>query len=192
MAALHQTPTWIFGYGSLMWNPGFPFIARQPARLQGYQRRPCVSSVHYRGSLTHPGVVMGLDKGGACQGIGYQIAPANYQHVIEYLDQRELIYPVYQRLQLPIDLLDGSEKSVPAITYVVDRQDALYIGDLPPPALLARVATAAGVSGTSLAYLSNVLEHLRDLDIHDAGLEDLLRAVQALPPAPHLPAADCG
>jgi cation transport protein ChaC len=184
MTVSTQTPTWIFGYGSLMWNPGFPFITKQPARLDGYRRRPCVSSVHYRGSLSSPGVVMGLDKSpDSCQGIGYQIAAQDFANVIAYLDQRELIYPVYRRVERMIHLTDTDPQPVQAITYLVDRQDPLYIGDLDSACLVTRVAHAAGVSGTSRAYLSDVIDHLRALQIHDEGLEQLLAAVHQAGPS---------
>ena len=114
-----------------MWNPGFDHVERRRARLHGYRRRPCVASVHYRGAPDRPGVVMGLDRGGACRGFAYRVAAEAVAGVVGYLDARELIYPVYRRRRLPVTVFDdsGARRRVTALTYVVDRADPLYLGD---------------------------------------------------------------
>ena len=174
---------WVFGYGSLMWNPGFDHGERRRARLHGYRRRPCVASVHYRGAPDRPGVVMGLDRGGACRGFAYRVAAEAVAGVVGYLDARELIYPVYRRRRLPVTVFDdsGARRRVTALTYVVDRADPLYLGDRDLACLAACGATARGVAGSSLAYLRQVLHHLHEMGIRDRRLEALLAAVAAVP-----------
>ena len=174
---------WVFGYGSLMWDPGFDHLERRSARLHGYRRRPCVASIHYRGAPDRPGVVMGLDRGGACRGFAYRVAADAAAGVVRYLDARELIYPVYRQRRLPVTVFDarGAARRVTAPTYVVDRADPLYAGNRDLACLARRVATAQGVAGSSLAYLRQVLHHLGELGIRDRGLEALLAAVAAAP-----------
>ena len=93
---LSEDPVWIFGYGSLMWRPGFAFVERVVTRVHGYHRQFCVWSHRYRGSPRSPGLVLGLDRGGSCRGIAYRIAPDQAAEVLAYLDEREMVTGVYQ------------------------------------------------------------------------------------------------
>ena len=92
---------WIFGYGSLMWRPGFTHAERARARLDGYHRAFCISSTHHRGDALRPGLVLGLDRGGACEGVAYRVPAAEARTVLAYLRERELISGVYREAQLP-------------------------------------------------------------------------------------------
>lgn len=96
--------TWVFGYGSLMWNPGFAFMEARRARLTGYHRAFCIYSVHYRGTERQPGLVLGLDRGGVCDGIAFRVTPEMGAQVLAYLRRRELIYGVYREVLVPVDL----------------------------------------------------------------------------------------
>lgn len=167
---------WVFGYGSLMWNPGFPFLERQPARLIGRHRRLCVVSRHHRGDAGQPGLVMGLDRGGSCRGIAYRVPAAAVAGTLDYLDEREIAhYPVYRRARLPI-VLDG-KRTVPAVTYVVDRRDPDYAGHLSVEEQAAIVAAARGLSGANRDYLVSTVSHIHALGLRDRRLEAVLHVL---------------
>src|SRR5438552_12225970 len=101
---------WVFGYGSLMWRPGFAYEEAQHARLVGYRRCFCIYSVHHRGTPERPGMVLGLDRGGACEGIAYRVAAANVAATTRYLREREQINGVYRDVLVPVRLITGSHR----------------------------------------------------------------------------------
>lgn len=177
---LGQLPTmkqfWIFGYGSLMWRPGFDFLRSEPALVRGYHRRLCVLSHVHRGTPEQPGLVLGLDRGGSCHGMGFQIAEDRWEHTIEYLRAREQVTSVYVERRKPILLTQGRD-TVEAVTYVVDRQHRQYAGVLNDEALLAHVIRGKGVSGRCIDYVMNTVNHLREMKIHDPTLERLARSL---------------
>lgn len=163
---------WIFGYGSLMWRPGFEFIRSEPALLHGYHRRLCVYSHVHRGTPDEPGLVLGLDRGGSCHGIGFEIAPDKWHQTIAYLREREQVTSVYLEKRKTIRLLN--ERNVAeAITYVVNRRHKQYAGVLAEEQLLHHIRRGHGVSGHCIDYVLNTVDHLREMKIHDAGLERL-------------------
>jgi cation transport protein ChaC len=163
---------WIFGYGSLMWRPGFEFIRSEPALVRGYHRRLCVYSYVHRGTPEDPGLVLGLDRGGSCHGIGFEIAPDKWYDTIAYLRGREQVTSVYLEKRKTIRLL-RERKDVEAITYVVNRRHQQYAGVLDEERLLHHVRRGHGVSGACVDYVMNTVDHLREMNIHDAGLERL-------------------
>ncbi len=172
---------WIFAYGSLMWRPDFPFEERLRARLFGFHRALCIYSHHYRGTPEHPGLVLGLDRGGSCVGLCFRIAAAARAATLEAVRRRELITGVYAEIAAPVRLADG--RRLPAVTYVASRSHAQYAGVLVPEALTRLVAQGRGLSGPNVDYVRNTHEHLIDLGIHDAGLADVLRRLDGEPPA---------
>ena len=111
-----MTDFWVFGYGSLMWRPGFPFKSRQKAILSGWRRRLCIYSHVYRGTKERPGLVLGLDEGGECAGVAFRVEAASREATIRYLRDRELVTDVYIEKMMPIELESG--KAVQALTYV--------------------------------------------------------------------------
>ncbi len=166
----------VFAYGSLIWRPGFDHIGARPALLRGYHRRFCIWSRHYRGSPEAPGLVLGLDRGGSCQGVVFEVAESAAAAVLEYLDARENLAgeAVYRRRLLPVLPLGGAP--VPAVTYVADRSHPAYAR----PCLATTAATVAagvGQAGSNRDYLWNTLGHLRALGLRDAGLEALAALV---------------
>ena len=167
---------WIFGYGSLMWRPGFEYIRSEPALIKGYHRRLCVYSYLYRGTPEEPGLVLGLDRGGSCHGMAFEVSPECWEETISYLRTREQVTMVYIEKQTKIRLL-GTSRSVEAVTYVVDRKHRQYAGILPETALVSHVIKGKGVSGRCIDYVMNTVNHLRDMKIHDATLESLVSAV---------------
>ncbi|KAB2915786.1 MAG: gamma-glutamylcyclotransferase [Hyphomicrobiaceae bacterium] len=168
---------WVFAYGSLMWRPGFAYEEEQHARLTGYRRCFCIYSMHHRGTAERPGMVLGLDRGGACEGIAYRISAANAAATLRYLREREQISGVYQEKLVPVDLIKGAAREVLALAYIVERAHPSYAGQL-PLALQARlIRSAQGISGANLDYLISTLRHLAELGIRERDLERLLAAI---------------
>ena len=168
---------WIFGYGSLMWRPDFPFQEAHLARLDGWHRRFCIVSRYYRGTDKRPGLVLGLDRGGSCQGRAFCVAAEHGLRVVTYLRMREQISGVYQEAHLNVLLLDGSHRTVKAVTFVAEPAHPSFIRPLPLGAEAAIVAGANGSTGTNLEYLIATLEHLRAFGIRERGLERLLSVI---------------
>ncbi|MDQ0456566.1 gamma-glutamylcyclotransferase [Rhizobium paknamense] len=160
---------WVFGYGSLMWNPGFPFHERISARAHGYRRALCVRSWYHRGSEAEPGLVLGLDHGGSCHGVAFQVAAEDWPETLAYLRERELVTQVYKERRLRLTLADG--RLVQALTYVVDRQHKQYAGALTVAEAIDIVRRANGHSGPNDAYVLNTVQHLRSMGIRDKWLE---------------------
>ncbi|MCW6511375.1 gamma-glutamylcyclotransferase [Lichenifustis flavocetrariae] len=184
MAARDES-LWIFAYGSLMWRPDFTFVERQRAELSGYHRALCIWSHHYRGTVAKPGLVFGLDRGGSCIGVAFQIAPEAAAETLDAVRRRELITGVYREFVAPVALADG--RTVDAVAYAADETHEQYAGRLDPEAILWVVAQAEGVSGANLAYVQNTQSHLLDLGVEDVGLTRLCAALGPTRP-PHDPA----
>ncbi len=163
---------WIFGYGSLMWRPGFDFVRSEPALVHGHHRRLCVYSHVHRGTPEQPGLVLGLDRGGSCHGMAFEVAVEKWEETIAYLRAREQVTSVYLEQRKPVRLLK-SGTVVEATTYVVDRTHRQYSGVLSDAALLEHVARGRGVSGACVDYVLNTLAHLREMKINDPTLERL-------------------
>lgn len=162
---------WVFGYGSLMWDPGFAFAERQLARLYGYHRRFCLYSHRYRGTPDAPGLVLGLDRGGSCRGVAYRIADADIPAVKAYLWEREMVSNAYRPLMLPVALGDGER--VAAQCFVIDPCHCQYAGRLDLDLTARLIATSEGERGPNIVYLENTVEHLRAVGVRDRALEQL-------------------
>lgn len=162
---------WVFGYGSLIWNPGFDSLESRHAKLYGLHRSLCIYSWVHRGTQKKPGLVLGLDKGGSCQGIAYKIHSQNRESVIGYLRERELVTNVYKETWRRIKFRDGS--SMPALTYVVDRASPQYSGPLEMQKQIELVSTARGNSGPNCEYVSKIVAHLKTIKIRDENLESI-------------------
>lgn len=168
---------WLFAYGSLIWDPGFPFEEARPAKLMGFHRAFCLYSTRYRGTPEKPGLVLGLDKGGSCRGIAYRVAHAHRETTMAYLWDREMLNRSYHCMDLPITLQDGRE--VVARTFVIDRDGQSYAGKLPLEDAARIIRDAHGQRGPNAAYLANTVEHLERLGLRDRRLAALLAAVRA-------------
>ena len=159
---------WVFGYGSLMWRPGFAYVERQRAAVEGWHRALCIYSHVHRGTPQHPVLVLGLDAGGACQGVAFRVAAGEKASTIDYLHARELVTNVYREAVLTARLDDG--RRVEVLAYVVDPQHAQYAGRLARPDLLRLVLQGRGVSGDNADYVRNTHTHLLELGIPDETL----------------------
>src|ERR1700758_1419957 len=152
---------WVVGYGSLIWRPGFEFIERVPARLIGEHRALCVYSFDHRGTPEKPGLVLGLDRGGACRGIAFRVAAARRDDVIEYLRGREQTTHVYREVMRSVWLENEPRERVSALAYVVDRGHVQYAGRLSLQEQLRYVRQGHGRSGNNRDY---VLETVRSIE----------------------------
>ncbi len=156
---------WVFGYGSLMWDPGFPFAESVPARLYGYHRALCIRSIRYRGTERMPGLVFGLDRGGSCVGIGFRVTIENRADVLIYLEQREMPHQVYAPCIKSILLED--RRKVEALTFVVKRHHPRYVEKLTPKQIASIISSAVGKRGSNLDYVVSSVEHLESIGIRD-------------------------
>ena len=171
---------WVFGYGSLMWKPGFDHVERQLATVHGYHRSLCVYSHVHRGSPERPGLVLGLDLGGSCRGVAFRVEADKREATIAYLREREQVTMIYREIYLRTRLADG--QSVNALVYVVDRAHHQYAGRLPREHVLQLVRQGVGVSGANPHYVLSTYEHLTSSGIRDADLTWLARHLQEQPP----------
>jgi cation transport protein ChaC len=174
-----MTDLWVFGYGSLVWRPGFPFLERRIARLYGAHRALCVYSWVHRGTPERPGLVLGLDRGGTCRGVAFRVAAAERDAVLAYLREREQVTAVYLEREREVRFADGS--AVRALAYLVDRSHPQYAGKLDEETQLAIVAAAHGRSGPNRDYVLNSASHLAELGMADPLLTRLAARLTAGP-----------
>ena len=166
---------WVFGYGSLIWNPLLQFAERRVAKIFGYHRRFCIWSRAYRGTPQKPGLVLGLDQGGICRGVAFRIPAPQAKTELELLWRREMMSEAYCPRWLRAETADGP---VPAIAFVVNRRNPAYAGRLPLEKMLAIMHTARGPAGTPGEYLRDTIHGLQAHGLRDAQLLDLARKLQ--------------
>jgi cation transport protein ChaC len=171
---------WVFGYGSLVWNPGFNVAERVIATLPGYHRSFCMRSIHHRGTQETPGLVLALDamEGARCHGVALAVDKGDETRTLEYLRERELVSAAYLEKTLDIELADG--RVVEAVTYVIDPDHAQYCGGLDLEEQARIIAQAVGGRGPNTEYLYNTAAHLHELGIRDAELDWLAARVRHL------------
>lgn len=170
---------WVFGYGSLLWNPGFEVDDQQIGLMHDYARSFCMRSIHHRGTVENPGLVLALDeaKGASCEGVALRVKSGTEAATLEYLRERELISSAYLERMLPVHLTSG--EVVEAVTYVIDPAHVQYCHlELEEQAQV--IARAVGDRGPNTDYLHNTAQHLVQLGIEDADLNWLSRRVEAL------------
>jgi cation transport protein ChaC len=165
---------WVFGYGSLMWHPGFPHVETRIGTLFGFHRRFCVRSVRYRGTLESPGLVLGLDQGGSCRGLVFRVPAGEVPAALDYLHDREMMSDVYTPGHRPVSTAQGE---VQALSFVVDRSNMQYVGRLSLEATAEIISAAAGQRGPCSEYLTNTVRHLESLGLGAGNLRRLLALV---------------
>lgn len=170
MVTLPEGNLWVFGYGSLLWRPGFTYLEKQRARVYGYHRSLCVWSWHHRGRPENPGLVFGLDAGGSVYGVAYRVDAADKHATLEYLYGREMIGRVYAPRLVPASTAGGR---VQALTFTVDRTHHQYAGRLPVEKTLSVVRGARGKSGHNREYVLKTASTLDDLAVRDPVIEHL-------------------
>jgi len=162
---------WVFGYGSLIWKPGFEYVEKQKALLNGAHRCLCIYSHHYRGSKESPGLVFGLMPKGSCYGMAFRVDKKNWDNVFAYLQQREQVSGVYKEKYHQI-ILDNGEK-VTALTYFANSEHEQYAGDIEIENQVKIVTSATGEMGNNLDYVINTADHLSKMGINDENLSKL-------------------
>ncbi len=177
---------WLFGYGSLMWNPDLDFAERRPGRVHGWHRRFCLRQWRFRGRPDAPGLVLALDRGGSCVGVLFRVPGPGAADRLAGTWRREMrgrgYRPAWMRVASP-------EGRVRALGFVADRLGPRYAGDLDDAAAAALIARACGHVGPSATYLFETWRHCREIGIRDPMLERLARltarelAVLAPPPS---------
>ena len=177
---MQQNDLWVFGYGSLLWRPGFEFVERRVATLRGFNRSFCMSSVHYRGTHADPGLVLALDPDlkGECHGVGFRVAPELAADTMAYLRERELISSAYVEQTHSITFHGGGVTQ--AVCYVMDQSHEQYVGGLSIEEQAGIIAKATGSAGPNDEYLFNTVAHLVELGISDPDLERLVTLVHGV------------
>ena len=173
-ASFSSDGLWVFAYGSLMWRPDFAFEEQVKGRLVGLQRSFCVRSVYHRGSYEKPGLVLGLDRGGVCDGVLFYVPPATALQTLNCLRKREQVTGVYRELYRPVQLLDGSGRVFRALCYVADRGHQQYIGSLSIQRKADIIKRCVGRSGKNIDYFLSTLRHMDELGFYDAELARIL------------------
>ncbi|MDP1739393.1 MAG: gamma-glutamylcyclotransferase [Caulobacter sp.] len=178
---------WVFGYGSLMWRPGFPFIDRRRATLHGRRRAFCIYSVHHRGTYARPGLVLGLAPGGSTRGVAYRVAAADWDQVYAYLREREQPTETYFEAWRDVRIGDTHRSSQmngacpqSALVFLSDPHHPQWAGNLTLDQQAALIDGATGLSGRNIDYLRDLVLHLREEGVSDHGMERLLGMVETL------------
>jgi cation transport protein ChaC len=175
--AFLDAPLWVFGYGSLIWDPGFPVVERRIARADGWHRSFCMRSIHHRGTPEAPGLVLALDRadGAACTGVAFRVAAGAEAATLTALRERELVSSAYLERVLPVHTDKGP---LDALTYVIDRDHVQYCGGLTMDEQAQIIAAAVGGRGPNRDYLWSTTAHLAELGIADPDLEWLAQEVR--------------
>lgn len=188
---LSQSPgngdLWVFGYGSLMWRPGFPHLERVPARLVGLHRALCVYSFVHRGTPEKPGLVLGLDRGGACRGIAYRVAAADRDATLSYLREREQVTSVYLETLRRITLSTTPSRDVTALVYVADRGHVQYAGRLDLDRQIHLIRQGHGRSGANRDYVLSTVAEIEAQGFHDSGLHAIAERLKGAADTPAHP-----
>ena len=166
---------YVFGYGSLIWRPGFEHGGAEPALLFGAHRCLCVYSHRYRGTKARPGLVFGLSRGGSCHGMVFAVRPETWASVRAYLWDRELISGVYRPALRKVRLQSG--RTVEALTFLADTAHVQYAGLLAIEEQLRFIRQGRGEMGANAEYVLNTARHLAEMGIRDALLDRLRQAL---------------
>lgn len=188
MKRQHATPTpteasrcpgedlWVFGYGSLIWHPGFEFLEQSPAVAHGVHRRLCVYSFRYRGTEQAPGLVAGLMRGGCCHGMAFRVCRTRIPETRAYLTDREQTSKVYHEVVRPVRLRDG--RTIRALCYVVDQTHRQFAGKLDREQQLALIQRSHGDRGPNRDYVCNTAKALTNMGVQDRTMTWLASALE--------------
>jgi cation transport protein ChaC len=166
---------YVFGYGSLIWKPGFPYLRAEKALLRGAHRSLSVYSHRHRGTAEKPGLVFGLSRGGSCLGVAFEVAAENWPGVFDYLQEREQDRGVYREVWRDVTLDDGN--MVRALAYLVNENHPQFAGHLSVADQVKLVRDGTGESGRNTEYVRNTAQHLLALGIRDKALMEIVAAL---------------
>ncbi len=168
---------WVFGYGSLIWNPGFAFLRSERALLRGAHRSLSIYSHRHRGTPERPGLVFGLSRGGSCLGVAFEVDAGNWPTTFDYLQAREQDRGVYREAYRRVELASG--ETVIALAYLVNEQHEQFAGRLSVAEQVRLVSGGTGESGRNTEYVRNTAQKLLSLGIRDRGLMEIVAALDA-------------
>ena len=168
---------WIFGYGSLMWDPGVEFAEVRQAHCHGFQRSFCLWDEGGRGSVEQPGLMLALDEGGESEGLAFRIEAEKLDHETFVLFRREMIAPAYRPTWLT---LNAAGEQITALGFVANHSHESIRPGITLPDQANMIARAEGVLGTNYDYLSDTHQHLEFLGIEDKYILDVFEAVSAM------------
>ena len=171
---------WVFAYGSLLWKPGFEFVEQRRASLNGYRRSFCMWSIHHRGTIDDPGLVLALDpdESSSCEGMVFRVEHSLREDVLAYLRERELVSSAYLERFEQVKLSDGTQ--VEAVAYVMDRSHSQYTGTMSVEERAKIIARSSGGMGPNDTYLFSTLEQLLKMGVADAEMSEIARLVQEI------------
>ena len=178
MAQLAGGDLWIFGYGSLIWSPGFSYKEKQLGRAHGYHRALCILSTRYRGTLRRPGLVMGLCRGGSCWGMAFRVDATRVRRVLGRLWAREMMRTVYRPSLIPVRTRSG--RQLRALAFVADPAHPAYVRELDLHGRARLVAQGIGQRGHCIDYIQNTVDHMHEFGVRDPHLERILHAALLL------------
>ncbi len=178
---LLMSDKWVFAYGSLIWDPGFDYLERRRGALEGYQRSFCLYSTQYRGSVSRPGLTLGLVSGGRVEGVAFKVDGDRWSAVYNKLIEREQSTSCYREEIRPVVLDDG--EAVPALVFVTDEECCDWAGQGDVQSQARRIARSKGSRGSNLSYLFELVQALGAAQIHDRYVEDLYKAARSLTPS---------
>ena len=177
-AALPRGDLWVFGYGSLMWSPGFPYKHRSVGLLRGYHRALCILSTRYRGTHRQPGLVMGLCRGGSCWGMAFRVPAVRIAVALARLWSREMPRRVYKARLVPVRISRG--RKVRALAFIADPGHAQYTRELDLHSRAQLMAQGVGERGRCTDYIRHTLEHMYELGVTDPHLARVLETAEAI------------
>jgi cation transport protein ChaC len=172
LEGLPRGDLWVFGYGSLMWSPGFRCAEKRTALVRGYHRALCILSSRYRGTPEKPGLVMGLCRGGSCWGIAFRVPASRVRHVVAMLWKREMLNKVYKPTLIPVTAAPG--RRIHALAFVADTSHRQFVKELDLHGRARLVAQGIGQRGRCVDYIRNTLEHMLALGVNDPHLARIL------------------
>lgn len=176
IAAAPPGDIWVFGYGSLIWNPAFHYAEKVIGRVHGYHRRFCLWTQLGRGTAENPGMVLALEQGGSCSGLAFRIAPENIEEEFDVIWRREMVSGAYRPKWMTIRSLDGRHLS--GVTFVINHDHPRYAGSVDEATRIKAIATASGPLGRCCDYLFNTVDHLQELGVADKQLARLCQQVR--------------
>jgi len=169
-------PLWVFGYGSLIWNPAFHHTGRRNARVFGFHRSFCIKTPLGRGNPDYPGLVLALDVGGSCHGVAFRLPARSMREELSVVWAREMAIEGTYR---PVCVRARTSRGpIHAVTFAINRASERYVGRLPEDELVERLARASGYLGSCAEYLHNTVTHMRESGIRDAHMFRLHRLVE--------------
>jgi len=172
-----EADLWVFGYGSLIWNPSVEFVEQRSCTINGFHRKFCFWTTLSRGSEAQPGLMVGLIEGGSCGGMAFRISRHKAATELDVLYRREMSHFVYKPLWIEA-ICAQTETTVNALTFVVDTSNERYAAELSQPEVIRSIATAAGPLGSNCDYLFQLVENLNKLGFKDSEIEELAQHVQ--------------